>query len=124
MNLIVSVGSNCGHRYENVEKAIKEIENLLEGGLRCSDIYETPCALDKGFPYMNAVISGEYDGSLYEAEKKFKALEIKLGRTQESRLKSEVPIDIDIVVADGVVVKEWDYRQNFFKIGAEMVGII
>lgn len=89
---------------------------------KCSSIYETPCALESGKQYMNAVISGFYQGDGIELGDILKEKEHEMGRTSECRGKGLVPIDLDIVVMNGDIVKPWDYRQKFFRIGYDEIN--
>lgn len=116
VSVVISIGSNCGDRKANVEKAIAWLKSILME-TECSEIYETPCALKTGNPYINAVLKGWYEGVGYELDDRLKEKEHEMGRTAECREKGEVPIDMDIVIMNNEVVKDWDYRQKFFKIG-------
>ncbi|MCH5224494.1 MAG: 2-amino-4-hydroxy-6-hydroxymethyldihydropteridine diphosphokinase [Muribaculaceae bacterium] len=116
VNVVISIGSNCGDRYKNVETALEWLKSILIE-VQCSEIYETPCALKSGSPYVNAVLKGVYQGLGYDLEERLKEKEHQMGRNVECRKRGEVPVDIDIVVMDGEVVKEWDFRQKFFQIG-------
>ena len=116
LSVVISVGSNCGDRRANVENALEWLKTILMQ-CKCSDIYETPCALSSGKAYMNAVISGYYEGVGYDLDNRLKMKEHEMGRSKECRENGEVPIDMDIVIENNEVVKEWDYRQKFFRIG-------
>ncbi len=56
-----------------------------------------------------------------ELNSAFKAYERACGRDEECRSKGLVPIDLDIVMWNGDVVREKDYKQQFFKIGWEQI---
>lgn len=116
LSVVISVGSNCGDRKANVEEALRWLKSLLMQ-TKCSPVYETPCALESGTPYMNAVISGFYEGVGYELNDRLKMKEHEMGRNADCRSRGEVPVDMDIVMENGEVVKEWDFRQKFFQIG-------
>ncbi len=87
-----------------------------------SSIYEKPAVKNAGNPYTNAVMvidaAIEY-GTLNSLLKEY---EQKEGRDEGCRRAGRVPVDIDIVVWDGEVIREWDFRQEFFRIGLEMVS--
>lgn len=121
ISVVISIGSNCGDRHELVEQAISWLKSFMMQ-VRCSDIYETPCALKAGKPYMNAVLQGFFEGSGIQLDDKLKEKEREMGRSAQCREKGDVPIDMDIVVCDGSVYKEWDYRQRFFRIGYEQLS--
>ena len=116
ISVVLSVGSNCGDRVSLVTEALAWLKNILIQP-ESSDIYETPCAKIKGRPYINAVIKGFYQGDGFQLQEMLKEKEHEMGRNAQCKEKGEVPIDIDIVVMDGEIIKEWDYRQKFFSIG-------
>lgn len=120
LSVVISIGSNCGDRRKNVEDGLRWLKTQLMQ-TRCSEIYETPCAMAMGCAYMNAVISGFYEGVGYELEDVLKLKEREMGRTKECRERGNVPIDMDIVMENNEVVKEWDFRQKFFQIGYQQV---
>lgn len=121
ISVTISVGSNCGDRTMLVEQALEWLETVLFQTQK-SDIYETPCALKTGNPYMNAVIKGFYQGDGFQLGELLKDKEHEMGRTSHCRLRGEVPIDMDIVIIDQEVIKEWDFRQKFFRIGFDEIS--
>ena len=118
--VVISIGSNCGDRRANVEQAIEWLKQILMQ-IKCSQIYETPCALKTGKAYMNAVVSGFYEGPGFDLDDKLKIKEHQMGRNAQCREKGEVPVDMDIVMENNEVVKEWDFRQKFFQIGYNQI---
>ena len=120
VKVVISIGSNCGDREALVEEAAAWLKTILIQ-TQCSSIYETPCARNIGTPYMNAVMSGYYQGEGIDVkdtlEDLLKDKEHKMGRTTQCREAGQVPIDMDIVLLDGEIVKDWDFRQKFFQIG-------
>lgn len=120
ISLVIGIGSNCGDRKAFVESAVEWLQKILMQ-TKCSEIYETPCALKVGKPYMNAVISGFFDGDAFQLNDLLKEKEHEMGRTAECRDKGDVPIDMDIVICNNEVFKDWDYRQKFFRIGYEQI---
>lgn len=120
ISVTIGIGSNCGDRKELVNEAISWLKSVLMQ-TKCSEIYETPCALKVGKPYMNAVLTGFYSGDAFQLNDLLKEREREMGRTAACREKGDVPIDMDIVVCDNEVFKPWDYRQKFFRIGYEEI---
>lgn len=117
MELVVSIGSNCGNRIANVSDALNKIKEILGTGAVDSGLYETPCAIKTGHSYVNCVVKGEYSGNVRVLDAIFKEMELAAGRNPECREKGEVPLDIDIVMAGSEVLKPWDFNQKFFKKG-------
>ncbi|MDE7412208.1 MAG: 2-amino-4-hydroxy-6-hydroxymethyldihydropteridine diphosphokinase [Muribaculaceae bacterium] len=118
--ICISIGSNCGDRAGNVEKAIAWLATQLRC-LKESDIYETPEVYGRGTPYFNCVAIGETSLSSDEINSLCKEYEVSCGRDAEARLRGEVVIDIDVVIFDGEVLRPVDFSREFFKIGYDQI---
>lgn len=118
--VVLSIGSNHGDRYVNVREAREWLSEVLID-FRSSRIYETEGAGCCNRRYMNCVVSGYYDASLSALESMCKDYEKKHGRNEELRRENFVPVDIDVVVSDNVILKTWDFNQGFFKRGYEEI---
>lgn len=116
VSLVLSVGSNTGDRRNSVTSAVEWLKKILID-FNCSDIYETPCVKMTGSHYMNCVVRGKFHGELSLLDNKIKDYEKAMGRDEISRSQNLVPIDIDIVIAEGEILREWDYNQKFFQQG-------
>lgn len=57
-----------------------------------------------------------------ELERLSKQFEISLGRDAQARTRGDVPVDIDIVVFDGKIMRERDFESEFFRIGYMEIG--
>lgn len=121
--VVLSIGSNVTPRYERVVDALSKLKGILEDCM-ASDIYETPEIHGIGRPYMNAVMTGTTNMSLDDLHQRTKQLELQAGRDAEARMRGEVYVDIDIVIWNREVIRPNDFRQTFFKIGAESLGIL
>ncbi len=113
---VFSVGSDYGDRAEAVKEAIAWLSTVLVD-CKSSDVYETPPVGHRGSNYMNAVVIGKSDLDADDLDHLCKEYEFSHGRDAEARNNGQVPVDIDIVVADGNVVRPKDFKCNFFKIG-------
>ena len=120
ISVVIGIGSNCGDRNQSVSRSIAWLETLLMQ-TKCSRIYETPCALKIGKPYMNAVVKGYFNGDAFQLNDLLKEKEHERGRNAECREKGDVPVDMDIVICDNQIYKPWDFRQKFFRIGYEEI---
>lgn len=120
VKVIVGIGSNCGNRKENITKTIDWLRSLLTD-FKCSQIYETPAVGKISRPYLNAVAEGIFENEILVLNRLLKEQEKEMGRDEECRKREDVPIDIDIVIADEVVIKPWDYNQRFFRIGFDEI---
>lgn len=116
--VFLSFGSNYGDKKGNVEAALRWIGSLLDD-MQSSDVYETPEVHGYGASYFNAVASGKTGLELEEFNRRLKVYERDCGRTDEARIRKEVPIDIDIVIWDGEIIRPVDFSREFFRIGYE-----
>lgn len=114
--IVLSLGSNCGDRETNVREAAAWLGMHLSG-MRCSGIYETPEVHGNGSPYFNAVVIGETDNDYETFNQELKHYELLAGRDDTCRRMGLVPIDIDIVVWNGDILRPFDYSARFFTIG-------
>lgn len=113
---VLSVASNLPQAHEKVLECLNRLNQVLTG-LRCSAIYHTPALKQANTLYFNAVAQGITPLDLEQLNALLKSHEEACGRNSEARARHEVPIDIDIVMWNGNVVKEKDYQQSFFQIG-------
>lgn len=119
-SVVLSIGSNCG--YDNVETGLVWLSETLSD-FRASSLYETPAVNGGMRRYINAVVFGSTSETLSNLNLLLKEYERSAGRDEDCRRVGEVPVDIDIVIFNGEVVREWDFRQNYFKIGySELTG--
>lgn len=121
MRYILSIGTNTEPREERLRDALQWLVSLGES--YCSTPYATaPIGRDAGNErkhYQNAVVILDYSGSESELDPLLKAYEAGAGRTPEARLRGEVPIDIDIVIAGDKIVRPKDFSRYFFRQGYE-----
>ena len=113
--VLLSIGSNDKLRHERVSEALDWLRGKLDY-FRTSQIYPTlPVRGAKG-EYVNAVAQGRTtDLKILEAD--LKLYELSHGRDAAARAEGRVPIDIDVVVVNGEVVRPRDYACDFFRIG-------
>ena len=117
MNFVVlSLGSNSADKNKKMNACINELKNIFVD-VKVSCVYETKALNGIDNNYLNAVLSGYCCDSYDELKAKMKQYEIELGRTKESKLNGVVPIDVDIVLWNGNVVKDNDFKQIYFQLG-------
>ncbi len=114
--LAISLGSNSKDRSIQMNDAVQYLNSIFVGVL-CSTIYETQALNGKDAPYLNAVAVANTHLSIVEATKLLKEWESQCGRTTESKLIGSIPIDLDIVVWNGEVVRVKDFSCDFFTQG-------
>lgn len=122
VEVVLGLGSNCGDRKASVAKAISSLKSILKNA-KASRIYETqPVGHSGSTNYMNAVVSGIFTGDPEDLEGLCKDYELREGRDAEARAKGLVPIDIDIVIAAGNVIRPRDFKCAFFQTGYRQIN--
>lgn len=122
MRAIISLASNCGDKKSNLNRMVDEIRKQCRI-LRYSGEYLTAATDGTSSPYLNAVAEIESEESTDVLNKKFKEIELLLGRDEESRRLKQVPCDIDIVEADGEILRRKDSMQSYYRIGLNRLNL-
>lgn len=115
---IISIGSNCSCAADRVGEAIDFLSGILVD-FRCSSIYSTPSVKNDGTIYFNAVAEGATNSTEEEFNAMLKEYECRCGRVRGG---NTVVIDLDIVVANGIVKRPRDYSRDYFIIGFTEFG--
>lgn len=118
--IVLGIGSNSPDAEENVRKAVGMLRGTFSR-LQVSSVYPTLPEGDAspGRNYFNAVAAAETVMSLPELECFLKAYESANGRTAESKAAGLIPIDIDIVIYDGEILRSAELFRNYFRKGYE-----
>lgn len=110
--MILSLGSNSLDREWQMKQAIKQIKQLFTKVV-LSEIYEVGAHNGIDAPYLNAVAVASTSMTLDEVSVVCKQWETICGRTPASKLQGVIPIDIDVVVWNGEIVRETDYSRDY-----------
>ena len=109
----ISIGSNLSNGAELIENAFGFLRDNYETVV-CTTIYSTPSIpIGDDSIYFNAVASCEVDG-VESTNIDLKAYESRCGRIRGMK---DVVIDMDIVIADGQILRPRDYDREYFQIG-------
>lgn len=113
----ISIGSNLSNGAEHIENAFGFLRDNYENVV-CSTIYSTPSiSIGDDSIYFNAVASCEVDG-VESTNIDLKAYESRCGRIRGMK---DVVIDMDIVIADGQILRPRDYDREYFQIGYNQI---
>lgn len=118
--VVLSIGSNSDDCFIKMNNCIKWLSTEIID-IKTSHIYSTPAVNGKDRDYLNAVASGYSRCEFEDLKYRFKQYEQLSGRTLESKKKGVIPIDIDIVMWNDVVLKDNDYKQQYFQIGWTLI---
>lgn len=116
----LALGSNMEPKLSRVLSAISWLSEVCE--VECATRpYETPPLGGGSRSYCNAVVRVRYAGELEDLERLVKGYEIAMGRDEECRSLGLVPVDIDIVMADGRILRQRDYDAFYFRKGVRLL---
>ncbi len=122
IHCFIGLGSNDGDREAHLRHAIDFLSEICAAAY-CSTPYETAAISSSPSAhkphYLNAVVSIDFDGDLPTLQTMLKAGEVMAGRNAEARKRGRVPIDMDVVIADGEVIRPGDYSRYYFRQGYE-----
>lgn len=113
---IISLGSNIARREEMVATGLGWLMSI-DPMMRESGIYSSEPVSGHGDPYANAVVEIRTAASLDDLVAIAKDFEKACGRDDKARSEKRVPIDVDIVVFNGRVIRDRDYESPFFRRG-------
>ena len=104
--IYLGLGSNLGFRGDNLDHAIRKLNNRGITVTQCSSYIETePVGGPPQNNYMNAVVKVETDLSPHDLLREVKQIEKEMGRKETVRFGPRI-IDIDILLYNNVVVCE------------------
>lgn len=104
-NIFLCLGSNLGHREENIRHALIELEEARVRIVKASSLYETePVLYVEQDSFVNLVISCITNISPRQLLHTLKKIERKLGRTKSFRYGPRI-IDIDILFYGDKIVE-------------------
>jgi len=104
--LILSLGSNLGNSFENLQQAVHYLQNRLGNIVQIAPVYQSPAWQFKGNDFLNTVAELQTDLSPAEILNKTREIEKLLGRKTKSENKNytDRPIDIDILYIDDKIL--------------------
>ena len=115
-NLVLSIGSYSKDREWQIKNCIKWLKHLLSN-VSTSEIYNSKAANGKDPDYLNAVMEAKCRNNYDEINDILKKYEAVCGRTPISKQVGDIPMDLDIIIWNGQIVRERDFAQEYFQIG-------
>jgi deoxyguanosine kinase len=104
--ILLSLGTNMGHKLENLETCIMAIHNTIATVVEVSKVYETPAWGFEGDVFYNCAITIHSHKSAQKILSKIIQLEKKLGRTKTNAEQYESRcIDIDIISFNDEIIE-------------------
>ncbi|WP_456087398.1 2-amino-4-hydroxy-6-hydroxymethyldihydropteridine diphosphokinase [Parabacteroides sp.] len=113
--VILCLGSNT-----DCEANLKSADELLLayfGSVRFSEAaYTKPVGLPGSGLFLNQVAIAGTDVPLEGVRQALKGMEKKLGRMPDSKRKGEIPIDIDLLLWNGTILKPADWEKEYVQL--------
>ena len=112
--------SACLGSNTDCEANLKSAVSLLRayfGSIRFSEaIYTEPIGLSDSGLFLNQVAVAGTNASLEEVRRAVKAMEKRLGRMSDSKQKGKIPIDIDLLLWNGTILKPADWEKEYVQL--------
>lgn len=99
-----------------VKTALQYLKTIL-GCIRISSVYSTPSVSGDGRIYFNAVATGHWNDSVEQLNDTLKRYEAESGRVPGHKHGGDVTVDLDIVMADDIILRPTDASREYFLIG-------
>ena len=115
-SVVICFGSNVADADRRITEAVEIMSDSITFEV-FSQRYSAPSENGVGEDYLNMVASGYTDVDPDALNVAAKMAEHSLGRTVVKTCAGIVPADIDVVMYDGIVVKQSDYEANHFMRG-------
>ncbi len=104
-NVYLSLGTNMGNRFENLQNAVNLLFAQVGSILKISSVYETPAMGFDGEPFLNCAVWMHVDLNPSKVLKKILDIEKQLGRKRNaSKNYVSRPIDIDILFIEDLII--------------------
>ena len=104
--ILLSLGTNMGHKLENLETCIMAIHNTIATVVEVSKVYETPAWGFEGAAFYNCAIAIHTHKSAQKLLSEIVKVEKKLGRIKTNSTQYESRcIDIDIIAFNDEIIE-------------------
>lgn len=110
--VIVGLGSNKDSE-TNIKRAGELLRNYLIVSRFSEAVYTEPLGDVKDGPFLNQVVVGYVPDGPEEVVRVFKQTETLLGRTPEDKKRGSIPIDIDLIQWNDLVLKPDDLKRDY-----------
>lgn len=114
--VVLSIGSNSADREAQMTNCIAWLRGIATL-TKLSSVYNSLASNGKDPDYLNAVAEIATALTHPELNKLLKDYERQCGRTTQSKALGSIPIDIDIVMWNGEVLRQKDFAQYYFAKG-------
>lgn len=112
-SVYLSLGSNLGHRRQNLDAAVRALKQRCGRVLQCSSYVETePWGYSSSNTYLNAALCLQTSLTPRQLLEATQQIERELGRTEKTTHHNytDRPIDIDILLYGNQIVRDPDLQ--------------
>ena len=117
---ILSIGSNTPDKAGKMAEALQWLDREF-GQITVSGIYATKAWSGNAPDYLNMVACVQSSLSAEEMNLKAKEFERSLGRTPQSKNNGSVPMDVDVVISDGTILRPEEYSRPYITHGLSLI---
>ena len=114
----LGLGSNDGDRELHLQNGLNYLAEICDN-VYTSTHYASPALHQGDVHYLNSVAVVEFAGDKSELDILLKKCERLEGRDEAARAEGRVPLDMDIVIANGEIIRPKDFARYFFRRGYE-----
>lgn len=117
--VVLCVGSNTPGCIGTVDSVAERLCLMMHphGEVLRSEVYTGPSHSGIGADYANCVVEGSLTMTLADLAALCRRMEREAGRTPQSKEQGIMPLDVDIVVWNGEVLRAFDYGSDHFRRG-------
>lgn len=112
--LVLCLGTNIDCEM-NMERAEALLTDYFDSICLSGKVYTEPVGLPGSTLFLNQVAIAFTPASLEEVGRVLKGMELQLGRTPESKRTGMIPIDIDLLQWNNVVLKPADMGREYVR---------
>ena len=109
---LLSISSNFQAR-SNLTEARQMLENLFPEIVFTEALTTKPHGDHYKRPFVNVLAVAYHSAGADEINAQLKGIEKRLGRTPEDKAKGKVVIDLDLIAADGEILRPKDFERSY-----------
>ncbi|MDN3725227.1 2-amino-4-hydroxy-6-hydroxymethyldihydropteridine diphosphokinase [Aequorivita sp. SDUM287046] len=105
-NLYLSLGSNMGNRFDNLQTAVDSLFEKVGAIIKISSVYESPAMGFNGDPFFNCAVWMQTELAPSKILQLVLEIEKNMGRERSAaKTYASRPIDIDVIFIDSIILE-------------------
>ena len=118
--VIIGLGSNWKSEV-HIQQANRLLMDYFEEIHFSEPVYTEPIGMSQSNLFLNQVAIAYTSRPIEEVKTALKSMEKQLGRTPQSKQQGIIPIDIDLLQWDNLLLKSDDLERDYIKNGIESI---